>query len=744
MAGSQDDEAVGDSKETSVEASKEPAQADVSAAASGEEPGASVSAVIEATSSPGTGAEEDGDEEDGDEEDDDEAEEGADASPSDATPPPPADEPPPLFDQHPWAITTRVLAISALLGLTFSGWAQLSVRSGWVPEFLLNNTRGVPERKLMLALLIAGLVAGGATGAGLLTWFRKREREAELERWLWFLVPGILLPALPALFRAKPWQNRYEALLPIVILLSLLFEALILLSLRSVPAAARDFWQQTLAQVPSVVKRRGPLVLVVTGSLAYAAFFSFILLRWHYKLRTGNFDLSINNNLMYGGLYGDFLKSPVAFPDDPGKYLAAHAKFGHYLFLPIYALVPRPETLLVIQSLLIGCSAIPLFLFARRHLTEWVATTLTLAYLAYYPMHGATFSEFQNVPIAALFVFGVVWAADAKRWVWMGVFTAIALLMREDIPIGLSIIGLFLLASGYRPTAGLVLAAVSTSYFLVIRFYVMDEAGDWWFPTMYKELWADGERGFRSVIKTLLTNPLFVISKLAIDKKIIYLAHLLTPMAFLPLRRWYLWLSLIPGVLLTLLVTNYDPPVQFSFHYTMHWAPYLFMATVLALVAIGKSPDLGPQRQRAALFALCGASAVLSFNYGAFACRENSFKGGFHKVEFTYTEEEAARYARLMELIKDIPKDADVAATEKVGPHLSSRRILHTMRTGPHGSEWIVASSKELKLSRTKVSLRAVLDKNQYGVIKRSGDFALFKRGAPTDGNAKLIRDWGL
>ncbi len=746
MAGSQDDEAVGDSKETSVEAPKEPAPADVSAPALDEQQAPSASVVSEATSSEATEAAVDDDaegEDDDDAEEDDDGESGDDDG-SDATPPTPPDEPPPLFNQHPWAITTRVLAISALLGLAFSGWAQLSIRSAWVPEFLQNNTRGIPERKLMLALLIGGLVVGGATGTGLLAWFRKHSREAELERWLWFLVPGLLLPALPALFRAKPWQNRYEALLPIVILLSLLFEALLLLSLRSVPAAARDFWQQTMAQVPMVVKRRGPLVLVVTGSLAYAAFFSFILLRWHYKLRTGNFDLSINNNLMYGGLYGDFLKSPVAFPDDPGKYLAAHAKFGHYLFLPFYALVPRAETLLVIQSLLIGCSAIPLFLFARRHLTEWVATTLTLAYLAYYPMHGATFSEFQNVPIAALFVFGVVWAADAKRWVWMGVFTAIALLMREDIPIGLSVIGLFLLASGYRPTAGLVLAAVSTSYFLVIRFYVMDEAGDWWFPTMYKELWADGERGFRSVIKTLLTNPLFVISKLAIEKKIIYLAHLLTPMAFLPLRRWYLWLSLIPGVLLTLLVTNYDPPVQFSFHYTMHWAPYLFMATVLALVAIGKSPDLGPQRQRAALFALCGASAVLSFNYGAFACRENSFKGGFHKVEFTYTEAEAERYARLMELIKDIPKAADVAATEKVGPHLSSRRILHTMRTGPHGSEWIVASSKELKLSRTKVSLRAVLDKNQYGVIKRSGDFALFKRGAPTDGNAKLIRDWGL
>ena len=747
MAGPQEDEVVGDPKEPSSETSKEPAAAVVEASPEADATQTDVPRADggQSESDQPAGDESEADEsEDGqsesDEPEDEEYEEEEVAAPA----PPRFDEPAPLFDQHPWAVTVRVLAISALLGLAISGWLQLSIKSAWVPDFLMSNTRGVPERKLMLTLLVTGLGVGGAVGVGLLAWFRKQSREMELERWLWFLVPGILLPCLPALFRAKPWQNRYEALLPIVILLSLMCEALLLLSLRQVPAAAREFWAQTLEQVPAIVKRRGPLVIVVTAALAYSAFFSFYLLRWHYKLRTGNFDLSINNNLMYGGLYGDFLKSPVAFPDKPGLYLAAHAKFGHYLFLPIYALVPRPETLLVIQATLIGAGSIPLFLFARRHLSQWIAATLALVYLAYYPMHGATFSEFQNVPIAAFFVFGVVWAADAKRWIWMGVFTAIALLMREDVPIGLSIVGFFLLASGYRTTAGLVLAAVSLSYFLLLRFYVMDEAGDWWFPTMYKELWADGERGFRSVIKTLLTNPLFVIAKLAIDKKVIYLAHLLTPIAFLPLRRWYLWLSLIPGILLTLLVPNYDPPIQFSFHYTMHWAPYLFMATVLALVAIGKSPDLGPQRQRAALLTLCGASAVLSFNYGAFAARENSFKGGFHKVEFTYTEAEDQRYRRLMELIKDIPKDANVAATEKVGPHLSSRRILHTMRTGPHGSTWIVASSKELKLSKTKVSLRAVLDRNEYGVVKRSGDFAVFKRGYATDGNAKLIRDWGL
>jgi uncharacterized membrane protein len=740
MAGSQD-EVAGNSKEASADASKESAPEAATPAPQSEGEAGPAAATVAAA--PETDAKPDDAKSDDAKSDDAKSDDAKsdDAKSDDAKP---DDEPAPLFDQHPWAVTARVAAISGLLGLAISAWAQLSIEAAWLSDFLISNTRGVAQRKLMIALLLSGLGLGLLGGVGLLTWLRKRGRERDVERWLWFLVPAVLLPVIPALFRAKAWQNRHDALLPVVILLCLTLEPLLVLSLRSVPSKAREFWRQTVEQVPALVRRRGPLVLVIAAAVGYAAFFSFYLLRWHYKLRTGNFDLSINNNLMFGGLYGDFLKSPVAFPTDPGKYLAAHAKFGHYLFLPIYALVPRPETLLVIQSILIGAGAIPLFLFARRHLAEWAALVVALAYLAYYPMHGATFSEFQNVPIAALFVFFVVWAADAKRWVWMGIFTVIALLMREDIPIGLSVIGFFLLASGYRPTAGLVLAAVSLSYFLLMRFYVMEEKGDWWFPTMYKELWADGERGFRSVIKTLITNPLFVISKLAIEKKIIYLMHLLVPIAFLPLRRWYLWLSLVPGGLLTLLVTNYDPPVQFSFHYVMHWAPYLFMACVLALAAIGKSPDFGPLRQRAALIALGASSLVLSYNYGAFAAREGSFKGGFNKIEFTVSQTEKQRYERLMDLIKPIGPDDTVAATEKIGPHLSSRRVLHTMRTGPRGTTWIVASSRELKLSKTKPSLKAVLEKGEYGVVRRSGDFALFKRGHSTEGNARLMRDWGL
>ena len=135
---------------------------------------------------------------------------------------------------------------------------------------------------------------------------------------------------------------------------------------------------------------------------------------------------------------------------------------------------------------------------------------------------------------------------------------------------------------------------------------------------------------------------------------------------------------------------------------------------------------------------------VLTYNYGAFTRRNGSVKGGFHKVDFTWTEGDAKRYATLMDLIKDIPPDASVAATEKIGPHLSSRRVLHTMRNGPFGAEWVVASSKELKLSKTKPKLKEIVERGQYGVVRRVADFALLKKGYDTSANQKLIDDWGL
>jgi uncharacterized membrane protein len=640
---------------------------------------------------------------------------------------------------------SRILALGSLVGGALALWGSLAFRSPWLDAFLLDNELEPGKRSLLLAVLAAGLGLGGLIAFGAIQWWRRQQRPvAELEAWAWFLSPLALMPLGPLLFRPKVWMGRYEALLPSMVLILLVFEQLAFRCLTNLPPAVLAWWQEAVQQIPAKVRKHGPLATVVAGAAFFAAFFIFYTLRWHYKLRTGNYDLSINNNLMFGGLHGQFLHSPLVFPKEPAKYLANHVKLGAYLFLPIYAIFPRPETLFVIQSVFIGFGAVPLFLFARRRISEPMAALVALAYLAYYPLHGASFSEFQAVPVAAFFVFTIVWAAETRRHRVLAAALVVALLMREDVSVGLAVLGAFFLLSGYRPTLGLVIFVVSSAYFMLLRFYVMEAAGSWWFPNMYKELWADGEKGFRSVIKTMLTNPMFLLSKLIVEKKVYYMLHLLTPIAFLPVRRWYLWAALLPGAFLTLLVTNYDPPITFSFHYVMHWAPYLFMASVVALEALRNGPILGPERHRAAAAALVAGSLVLSYNYGAFARREGSFKAGFSKIEFSFTEEEWDRYQELLEITSIIPKDASLAATEKCGPHLSSRLNMFTMRQGPQTAEWIVASSRELKLSKTRPTLREALESGKYGVVRRLDDFAVMKLGYSTAENQQLIDDWEL
>jgi uncharacterized membrane protein len=640
---------------------------------------------------------------------------------------------------------SRILLLAALLGAAFGLWTQLAFRSPWLDAFLLDNELEPGMRSRILLAIVAGTVGGAAAAFGAFQWWRRRQKPiAELEGWLWFLSPLLVMPLGPVLFRPKVWQGRHDSLLPVLVLVLLLFEQLAFRCLTNVPRAVHAWWTEAVEQTPAKIRKHGPLLVVLVAAAAYAAFFIFYTLRWHYKLRTGNYDLSINNNLLYGGLHGNFLHSPLVFPKEPAKYLANHVKLGAYLFLPIYALFPRAETLFVIQSTLIGFGSVPLFLFARRHLSQWMAVLVVLAYLAYYPMHGASFSEFQAVPVAALFIFLVIWAVDARRYRWMAGALVVALLMREDVSVGLAVLGAFLLLTGYRPGPGLIIVTVSTAYFLLLRFYVMDAAGSWWFPNMYKELWADGEKGFRSVIKTMLTNPIFTLQKLIVEKKVFYLLHLLVPIAFLPVRRWYLWAALVPGTFLTLLVTNYDPPITFSFHYVMHWAPYLFVAAVIALESIKSGPVFGLERYRAAAAAMVAGSLVLSYNYGAFPRREGSFKAGFSKIEFFFTADEWDRYQALLEITSIIPKDASVAATEKCGPHLSSRIHMFTMRQGPQTAEWIVGSSRELKLSKTRPTLKEALESGRYGVVRRLGDFAVMKRGAPTSENQALMDDWEL
>ena len=643
-----------------------------------------------------------------------------------------------------FARAARIVALSFLLGAAVATWVVFSFGGGWVSPFLSANQLDMARRMSLIRWTLGSGVGGALLGVGWLIAARfKRWPAAGIERALWIASPLMLLPFLPQVFRAKPWINRHDILLPLVLGLAFATEVLVTRSLREIPEAFNERLARLRDRVPGWWQKYGPLAVVLLAVVGYAAFMSFYSVRWHHKLMTHNFDLAIDNNLIFRAMHGAHMESTVTHGDAPGAYLATHAKLGQYVILPIYALVPRPETLMVIQGVLLGAGALPLFGFARRHISDWAAVAVALAYLAYYPLHCSNFVESKYLSYSIFFVLATFWAAERKKWVVFGFAFVAALIMREDVPIGLAVGGVFLLLTGHRPVAGTLMAVVSLGWFLVLR-AMMDRAGSWWFPGMYKGLWAPGEEGYSSVLKTALSNPLYVLNEILRKDKLHYVLHLLVPIILLPARRWYLWAAFIPGTALTLFVTDYKPIFGFSFQYTAHWIPYLFLAVPLALAAIAKTDPDGASRMRGAVVALGVASAALSYNFGAFARRADSVRGGYFHIDFSYSDAERQRYAELRSVIAALPKDASVVASENVGPHVSSRTQMYAMRRGLYDADYILASKTELDFEDTRKLFTAAVKENRYGVVKRAGDFVLLKKGADTAVNAALAADFKL
>lgn len=643
----------------------------------------------------------------------------------------------------------RAGAIALLIGMGFAMLAKVMGLEDLRVLVAANRVGGAEAREALLhSMVYGGLGAACVTlvlfGVGL--WRRWAPRT--LQQWHVLVAPMMLAPLVYVFFQHEAWEGRGSMLYPTLVLFMLVLEGMLRGSFGAAAELLGGGWSRLREKVPSVWATRNFWWFVVVGAAVfYAYFFSKYSLIAHHSLKTHNFDLSINTNLMHTALHGRFMESPVAFGDEPTRYLAAHIKLGVYLFLPVYALFPSAKTMLVLQSVMLGATAIPLFGFARHRVPDWIAAFVALGFLAYHPVHSANFFEMKWLTIAAFFIPATLWAAEAKKWVWFVVLALMGMLIRDDTPIGYAVIGLVMLLSGHRPKAGIFLMVTGLGAFLFMRGVLMEDRGEWWFPSMYKGLWSDGEKGFGSVIRTLLSNPLYSVKTLFKEDKLHYFLQIFLPVAFLPLRRPLLWLIMIPGMLTTLLTTGYKPTITQSFHYVMHWAPYVFVGSAITLGALWhRNGQAGRLKAAAGVVTAMFLCAQMSYMYGAFTKRKGGVRGGYTRIDFEWSDKDRTRYRQLMSLAKMIPPEASVSATERVGPHVAARSEIYAIRLrwGKQMGEYVLVSKRELKLEKTTPRLQEILRRGTHGVLARKGEFALLKRGHDTKQNQRLLRDWRL
>src|SRR5260370_15603869 len=140
-----------------------------------------------------------------------------------------------------------------------------------------------------------------------------------------------------------------------------------------------------------------------------------------------------------------------------------------------------------------------------------------------------------------------------------------------------------------------------------------------WFAEMYKDLFPqpDGSHTFGGVIQTIATTPSFVVRTLLTSDKLRYFLQILTPLAFLPLRRSWLLPALIPGTIITLLTTGYPPTVDIGFQYSAYFTSYLFPAAAVMLAKYRSEPE-GSVKMRAGLAAMIVGTLFCTAHWGAF------------------------------------------------------------------------------------------------------------------------------
>jgi uncharacterized membrane protein len=569
---------------------------------------------------------------------------------------------------------------------------------------LVNRNTLVPKARADVMLRLGGAAVVGGLLA-LASYRRKRRilppfaRAARTLRTARFFTPLVLPALVRPLLLATEWDSlaRVSAVALVALLAERCFRAVAAEAISGRIAVARGF-ARAGRRVSSALALRMRLVapetiVVLLAVVFYAVWMSYGTILQHRQFATYAFDLGNYDNMFFNTLHGHpFRTWSVVNQGKNWSMLSNHAELTLFVLLPFYAIKPGSETLLIMQAAAMALGAIPLYFFAVRRLPRSAAMVLALAYLCYAPMHQANFYDVHFQPFALPFTLLTLYALDARRWVLFGLAFLLSLGCREDAPIGFIVVGVYLLLVGQRTRAAIVMTIFATVYFVVIKGIVMPRFGTWWFNDVYKELYPPNENTYGGIMKTLLSNPSYVFKTMFTGDKITLLLLVLAPVAFLPVRRGALWMSLLPAVPFTVLTTAYWPTVQISFQYVLFFVPFLFIATAMALAALRRSAYGGP-RLWGALGSLAVATFLTTRVWGAMPPGPgDKFHGGFREIGpfRPVTEAEKDKARDIAELAAKIPAKASVAISENEHPHASAHLEVMALRASYDGADYIL------------------------------------------------------
>jgi uncharacterized membrane protein len=517
----------------------------------------------------------------------------------------------------------------------------------WLTDWFSYETPGgtfVEPSDLSVPLLMAGLVAvvvhernwygASALAAFVLSLFSLRlwlpdTLQEALAAGAWTMTHGtgaVLLVALAAAgvrrWSAEPWEASFFV--------------------RLAQRVGRA-WLGALEQAPA-------RTLWIAAAAAGAWLFWIALLR-HRAFETHGYDLGIFTNAMWNLTQGNGYVSSVK---EGINLFVDHQSPLFWLLAPLFWLVPRPETLLCAQAFGLAAGGPALYHLTRNRFGpgHWAPAALPWLYWAYLPMRNANAFDFHpEVFMLPLFLWAfAAFASGGRGAKALGVLALVAALgAKESAPVVAAGIGVAWALKGARLQGAALAAAGVALFFFDVKVVPMLFGAEYGYMDLYGRFGG----GLGDLLLAPFTQPTYFFSQLINLERLNFLFWTLAPLGFLPLFDWRAALAALPPYLM-LFLSEGDQRVRIIFHYGIEPGSALLWALPFGLAAFARRFGW----RRAGIWMLFWS--VAAFGPGELA-RARSYAPVPH-----------ARWLAT-EVIPCLDKEASIAATDRLIPHLSTR-----------------------------------------------------------------------
>lgn len=448
---------------------------------------------------------------------------------------------------------------------------------------------------------------------------------------------------------------------------------------------------QTTNQKSQIRNHKSQISLLIVWGLilAFVITFSILSLRRHAALATNGMDLGNVNQALWNTAHGHFLAFTNMAP--VRSRLALHVEPILLLFVPFYWIgLGGPELLLVLQAIVVGLGAFPLYWLASDAILNpkspisllppyrdgatpysWLPLVFPLVYLLFPALEAAVMYDFHAVTLAPTFLLFAFYFFEKERLGPLALFVALAMACKEDMGLTVAMLGVYMMLARRRWRWGSLTLLVGLAWFAIAVFLIQPRFS----PTggnIQTDRYAWLGDTPLTMLDTLLRRPGLVWDRVWRGANLPgYLGGLLIPTAFLSVLGPLAWLPALPSLAVNLLSDNPFTWRLEDFHYAAPLVPFVLIATVhgvrrLAGWAARRSQMLG----RYVLIVACCLVLIASLVY--------HYARGFSPLALPFQVWHISEHQRQAQvLFAQVPPSAALFAQSNLNPHLSGRQVLY-------------------------------------------------------------------